>query len=99
MTQAALQCTNTRWWYGLAAARLNSAQAIVRSAAEPWTEIVRRAAHGGPPFPIADDVMISMMGRKSGRPAWSGAQDIPYRMAGSRAAVNGERMGSGFRDL
>ncbi|MFI5957337.1 acyl-CoA dehydrogenase family protein [Cryptosporangium sp. NPDC051539] len=86
-------------WYGLATARLNSSRAIVRSAAEQWTAICDRAARGGQPFTTEEDAMINMMSREATRLAWSAAQDILFRTAGSSAAVNGERMERSFRNL
>jgi 3-hydroxy-9,10-secoandrosta-1,3,5(10)-triene-9,17-dione monooxygenase len=86
-------------WYGLATARLNSAQAIIIGAAEQWMELCRRAADGGEPFTTADDMMINMMCREATRLAWSTVQEIIYRTAGTSAAMNGERLERSYRDL
>lgn len=86
-------------WFGLAAARLNAAQAIVHDTAERWMEICHRVADGGEPFSTADDMMLNMMCREATRLAWSAVQDTIYRTAGSSAAVNGERMERSYRDL
>jgi len=86
-------------WFGLATARLNSAQAIIHDTAERWMEICHRAAAGGEPFTTADDMMLNMMCREATRLAWSTVQDTIFRTAGSSAAVNGERMERAYRDL
>lgn len=86
-------------WYGLASAQLNSAQGIVRAAAERWMETCERSASGGQPFTTEEDTMINMMAREATRLAWSAAQETLFRTAGSSAAVNGERMERSFRNL
>lgn len=85
-------------WFGMAVAKLASAEAVLWSATDRYMEVCERAAHGGEPFSEEDDVLISMMGREALLMAWSVMEGIVFRSAGSSAAVNGTRLERIWRD-
>lgn len=85
-------------WYGMAVAKLDSAQAVLERATDRFMETCERAASGGAPFSEEDDVIISMMGREALLMAWAVMEGIVFRSAGTSAAINGVRLERIWRD-
>lgn len=86
-------------WFGRAAARINSAQAITQHTATLWMSYGERAAAGGEPFSAQEDAMLDMMTFEAIRIAWDALQDTLFCTAGSSAARHGERLERCFRDV
>lgn len=87
-----------RWW-GEARTRLGCAEAIVMSCADQHMARCRDNAQGGD-FSLADDHLISAIGREAIIQIWETVEQVLFRTVGSTPATGAEqRFSRIFRDL
>jgi 3-hydroxy-9,10-secoandrosta-1,3,5(10)-triene-9,17-dione monooxygenase len=86
-------------WFGLAAGRLEAAEAMLIQLAQQWEEASRRNVEEGIPFGREEDFRMYMIGVETIRLVWDTVQDYIYRTAGSGAARRGQRLERYYRDL
>ncbi|OZC59758.1 hydroxylase [Rhodococcus sp. 06-621-2] len=85
-------------WYADAATALAAADATLDRAGDLFIEYSTRAARGGAPFTVADDLFIARLAANAQMTAWNALQSIIMRTAGSSAAANGTRLQRIWRD-
>jgi 3-hydroxy-9,10-secoandrosta-1,3,5(10)-triene-9,17-dione monooxygenase len=85
-------------WFGMAWAKIATAEAALFNAADQHMELCRRFVDEGIPFSYADDTRIGCIGREAILQAWETMQGDIWRTAGSSAAGRGERIERMFRD-
>ncbi|OAH10678.1 acyl-CoA dehydrogenase family protein [Streptomyces jeddahensis] len=85
-------------YLGQALAKISTAEAAVRSAAEEYMEVCRRNTSGEAPFTMAEDDRLAAVFLTAAQLAWEALHDILYRTAGSQHARDGARMQRYFRD-
>jgi 3-hydroxy-9,10-secoandrosta-1,3,5(10)-triene-9,17-dione monooxygenase len=86
-------------WYGSALAKIATADAAVRSAADQHMENCRRAAEDRISYTYGEDQRIGCIAREAVIQAWEVCQAEIFRTAGSSAATDGTRFERLFRDM
>lgn len=85
--------------FGVATAKLESAQATLDHAAALFQQFVERTAEGGDAITPKEDFLVHLVASQAGEIAWGAVQEILFKSAGSSAVVNGSRLERIFRDL
>jgi 3-hydroxy-9,10-secoandrosta-1,3,5(10)-triene-9,17-dione monooxygenase len=86
-------------WFGLAMARIDTAQAAVINATEQHMEACRRNVERGIAYTYYEDWRISCIARESIAQIWDVVQGEVFRTAGSSAATTDSRLVRVYRDL
>ena len=86
-------------WYGIAVARVATAEAALLQVAEQWHELCRRSVEDGIPFTREEDLRLNMVAREALTIAWETMQAQVFRTAGSSYARAGQRIERIFRDM
>ena len=88
-----------RLWFGRASARVAAAEAALNALIDRHTALCRRTVEQGIPYQREDDLRLNIVAREAQGLAWQALQDDIFRVAGSSAALNGERLERVFRDV
>jgi 3-hydroxy-9,10-secoandrosta-1,3,5(10)-triene-9,17-dione monooxygenase len=86
-------------WYGLALAKISTAEAALMNCADRHAEYCRLQASGERAYTWEDDLHLSTIAREAIIQAWQAVENDLYRTIGSSAAKAGERFERIFRDL
>jgi 3-hydroxy-9,10-secoandrosta-1,3,5(10)-triene-9,17-dione monooxygenase len=86
-------------WFGLAMARIDTAEAAVINATEQHMEACRGNVEQGIPYTYLEDWRISCIARESIAQIWDVVQGEIFRTAGSSAAATDSRLVRVYRDL
>jgi 3-hydroxy-9,10-secoandrosta-1,3,5(10)-triene-9,17-dione monooxygenase len=85
--------------YGLAAAKLDASVASIERAADLILEFSTRAADGGDPFSMGEDLRIHTLAQQAGELAWEAMHGYLFQSAGTSASSNGQRFERSWRDV
>ncbi|HMI70259.1 MAG TPA: acyl-CoA dehydrogenase family protein, partial [Solirubrobacteraceae bacterium] len=86
-------------WYGLALAKISTAEAALINCADQHMEYCNLQAEGKRAYTWQDDLHLSTIAREAIIQAWQAVENDLYRTIGSSAAKNGQRFERVFRDL
>jgi len=86
-------------WYGLALAKISTAEAALMHCADRHMEYCRLQAAGERNYTWEDDLHLSTIAREAIIQAWQAVENDLYRTIGSSAAKSGQRFERVFRDL
>jgi len=86
-------------WYGLALAKISTAEAALMNCADRHMEYCRLQAAGERNYTWEDDLHLSTIAREAIIQAWQAVENDLYRTIGSSAAKSGQRFERVFRDL
>jgi 3-hydroxy-9,10-secoandrosta-1,3,5(10)-triene-9,17-dione monooxygenase len=86
-------------WFGLAAGRIEAAEAMLIQLAQQWEEAARRNVEDALPFDREEDFRLNLIGNEIARLVWDTVEDVLYRTAGSGAVRRGQRFERYYRDL
>jgi 3-hydroxy-9,10-secoandrosta-1,3,5(10)-triene-9,17-dione monooxygenase len=86
-------------WYGLALAKISTAEAALMHCADRHMEYCRLQAAGERDYTWEDDLHLSTIAREAIIQAWQAVENDLYRTIGSSAAKKGQRFERVFRDL
>jgi 3-hydroxy-9,10-secoandrosta-1,3,5(10)-triene-9,17-dione monooxygenase len=86
-------------WFGLAMAKIDTAEAAVINATEQHIEACRRNVEEGVPYTYLTDWRISCIGREATTQIWDAVQGEVFRTAGSSAATSDSQLVRVYRDL
>jgi 3-hydroxy-9,10-secoandrosta-1,3,5(10)-triene-9,17-dione monooxygenase len=86
-------------WYGLALAKISTAEAALMNCADRHMEYCRLQASGERNYTWEDDLHLSTIAREAIIQAWQAVENDLYRTIGSSAAKSGQRFERVFRDL
>jgi 3-hydroxy-9,10-secoandrosta-1,3,5(10)-triene-9,17-dione monooxygenase len=86
-------------WFGLAMAKIDTAEAAVINATEQHIEACRRNVEDGVPYTYLADWRISCIGREAIAQIWDVVQGEIFRTAGSSAATSDSRLVRVYHDL
>jgi 3-hydroxy-9,10-secoandrosta-1,3,5(10)-triene-9,17-dione monooxygenase len=86
-------------WHGLAAGRIEAAEAMLLACADQYMEACRRGVEDGVAFTRAEDLRLALVGNEVARICWETMGEHLYRTAGTGATRHGQRMERIFRDV
>ena len=86
-------------WYGLALAKISTAEAALMHCADRHMEYCRLQAAGERDYTWEDDLYLSTIAREGIIQAWQAVENHLYRTIGSSAAKMGQRFERVYRDL
>jgi 3-hydroxy-9,10-secoandrosta-1,3,5(10)-triene-9,17-dione monooxygenase len=86
-------------WYGLALAKISTAEAALMNCADRHMEYCALQAEGKRDYTWQDDLHLSTIAREAIIQAWQAVENDLYRTIGSSAAKSGQRFERVFRDL
>ncbi|HEX3616752.1 MAG TPA: acyl-CoA dehydrogenase family protein [Solirubrobacteraceae bacterium] len=86
-------------WFGLAMARIATADAAVINATEQHVEACLDAVHEGIPYTYLRDWQLSCIAREAIDQIWNTVEQEIFRTAGSSAATGDSRLVRVYRDL
>ena len=86
-------------WYGLALAKISTAEAALMHCGDRHMEYCRLQASGERPYTWEDDLHLSTIAREAIIQAWQAVENDLYRTIGSSAAKSGQRFERTYRDL
>jgi 3-hydroxy-9,10-secoandrosta-1,3,5(10)-triene-9,17-dione monooxygenase len=86
-------------YFGRALAKIATAEAALRNAAEQHMELCRRFVDEGVPYSYADDHRVGCIAREVMIQCWETVQSDLFRTAGSSAGAKGQRLERIYRDM